>query len=530
MKPEIVFGLEAAAWPALLVSASGAILRANATAISIFGGVMKQETPQLSAIWSPENGGTEGQFLLLWEQAPTATADLKFKVANGSVVKFTVAVCTFSKDNTKWYVLQLLPVIEANVAPATAPPAPIPTPAPTPVTPPSRITPVAEAKVSTDAGGVLLKQKLDCALQLARTVSLDFNNALTTVLGHTSLLLSKAEPGHPWRHSLIEVEKSAARAAEIANELQTFSRQEKETHQLPAGNLNAVATRCIDFFRNANGDKIKWVAQLERDSFAARFDEAKVQQALTKVLENAAEAVPPGNGQISVLTHNVELSEPTQDRNVRLAAGTYVCVEVTDNGVGIDPEVLPRIFEPFFTTKGKSHRGLGLALVYGIVSNHGGGVAVSSQPGSGTSARIYLPAEKHLARANSNGNLDLHGTETILAVDDENMVLTMTEAILTEFGYHVLTASSGQKALTIVSRGDTKIDLVVTDMVMPGMNGRELAERLRQLNPQMKILCASGYTMPTDRRTDIMYLQKPFTSTDLLTKVKETLLSVPSVD
>ena len=273
----------------------------------------------------------------------------------------------------------------------------------------------------------MLKQKLDCALQLARTVSLDFNNALTSILGHTSLLLSKAEAGHPWRHSLMEVEKSASRAAEIANELGVFSRQEKETRKTPPGNLNLIANRCVDFFRNAHGAKITWKIQLDRDLFGARFDEAKVQQALTKILENAVEAVGLGRQRPDrvVITRNVDLTEPTQDLNVRLAAGAYVCIEIADNGGGMDAEVLPRIFDPFFTTKGKTHRGLGLALVYGIITNHAGGVAVSSQPGAGASVRVYLPAEKNLARDSSSGNENLNGTETILVVDDENLILTM---------------------------------------------------------------------------------------------------------
>jgi CheY-like chemotaxis protein len=231
-----------------------------------------------------------------------------------------------------------------------------------------------------------------------------------------------------------------------------------------------------------------------------------------------------------VQTRNVDLSEPTQDRNVRLAAGAYVCVEIADNGAGIEPEVLPRIFEPFFTTKGKTHRGLGLALAYGIVSNHGGGVAISSQPGAGASARIYLPAEKNLVRDNSSGVENLHGTETILVVDDESMVLTMADTILTEFGYKVLMASGGQKALAILSRDDTKVDLVVTDLVMPGMGGRELVERIRQLAPAMKILSTSGYAMPADKQTGTEYLQKPFTSRDLLAKVKHLLAGAAVID
>jgi signal transduction histidine kinase len=510
MKPEVVFGLESAAWPALLLGAGSVVLRANAAAAAAFGAVLASEAPALPAIWSPENDGTPEDVFTRWEQSPASTIELKLRTANGATTKFTAAICAFIRDGSKWYVLQLLPAVERAPAPGHAP---------------------DENKAAPDPSGAMLKQKLDCALQLARSVSLDFNNALTSVLGHTSLLLSKAEAGHPWRRSLMEVEKSAEHAAEIANELQTFSRQEKETQRASPGNLNEVASRCVEFFRNAAGAKILWNVQLEKNPFGVRYDEAKVQQALTKILENAVEAAGDGRkgGQVTVQTRNVELTEPAQDRNVRLVAGTYVCVEITDNGGGIDADVLPRIFEPFFTTK-KSHRGLGLALVYGIVSNHGGGVVVSSQPGAGTSARVYLPAEKGFIHEGAGADDNLHGTETVLVVDDESLLLTMAETILTEYGYKVLTANSGQKALAILSQDDIKADLVVTDLVMPGMGGRELVEHIRQLAPAMKILCTSGYVMPADKQSGTPYLQKPFTSADLLAKVKHVLAKKPPVD
>ncbi len=520
MKPEVVFGLEGAAWPALLLDANCGILRANSSAMGVFGAAISSAAPHLSAIWVAENGAAPDQFFARWQQSPTPTANLSFRVASSATVKFIAAICIFGNQGQKWFVLQLLPAVEATMAQTPAPIAGATTTAPAA----AGIPPPVVLPTGTDGVGVLLKQKLDCALQLARTVSLDFNNALTSVLGHTSLLLSKAEAGHPWRHSLMEVEKSAARAAEIANELAVFSRQEKETRKTPPGNLNLVANRCVDFFRNAHGAKITWKVQPERDLFGARFDEAKVQQALTKILENAVEAVGlGGNGQIAVITRNVDLTEPTQDLNVRLAAGAYVCIEIADNGSGMDAEVLPRIFEPFFTTKGKTHRGLGLALVYGIITNHGGGVAVSSQPGAGASVRIYLPAEKNLARDSSSGDENLNGTETILVVDDESLVLTMAETILTEYGYRVLTAGSGQKAMAILSREDTKVDLIITDLVMPVMSGRELVERVRQIMPSAKILSTSGYVMPSDKQTGTAYLQKPFTSRELLAKVKQVL-------
>jgi two-component system cell cycle sensor histidine kinase/response regulator CckA len=500
MKADAVFILENAGWPALLVDDSGTILRANPAAVKTFGPVLEGAAPLLSAIWSPENGTPPEHFLAHWGVSPAGTVALKFLVKGGGTGLFSISICAFIREGEKFFVFQAIPAAAGN---------------PT--------SPALEANLAQ-------KQKLDCALQLARTVSLDFNNALTSILGHTSLLLGKAEPGHPWRHSLLEVEKSAERAAEISNDLAAFSRQEMESPRAAAGNLNAVVNRCADFFRNAPAAKaINWQLQLEKQLFAARFDEAKLQQALTKVLENAVEAVT-ANGQITVATRNLELTEAMQDRTAQLAAGTYVCMEIADNGCGIGPDLLPRIFEPFFTTKGKSHRGLGLALAYGIVSNHGGGLAVSAQPGTGTTVRIYLPAEKQLVGETTGAGDNLHGSETVLVVDDETLLLNMTETILTEFGYKILTADSGQKALAILARADAKVDLVITDLVMPGMSGRELVDRIRQVAPATRILCMSGYALSADKRPGVPFLRKPFTSMELLAKVRRVIAPNLGID
>jgi nitrogen-specific signal transduction histidine kinase/ActR/RegA family two-component response regulator len=382
----------------------------------------------------------------------------------------------------------------------------------------------AEAKPASADAGLAHKQKLDCALQLARTVALDFNNALTSILGHTSLILSKMEPNHPWRESLLEVEKSASKAAEIANDLGTFSRQEKETRVQAAGNLNLLLQRSAEFFQqNAGPEPVAWTLQLDRRLFAAKFDEAKMQQAFMKIFENSIQAIKD-HGRVTVQTRNIELAEPTQDRNVHLAAGAYVCAEISDNGCGIEPEVLPRVFEPFFTTKrGSLHRGLGLAWVYGIVTNHGGGVAISSQPGAGTCVRVYLPAEKKLVRDDTVTSDDLSGTQTILIVDDEDLLLTMGKTILSSYGYRVLTANGGPKALEILGGKDAQVDLVITDLVMPAMSGRELVEHVRKVAPAMRIICTSGYVWPAGQENGWAYLQKPFTSQELLLKVKQAL-------
>jgi two-component system, cell cycle sensor histidine kinase and response regulator CckA len=497
MKPDNVFALENAGWPALLVDGTGTLLRSNAAAVRLFGPVLEGAAPLLSAIWAAENDSTAEQFLVHWERSPSASVTLQLRVKGGGSNAFATSICSFSKDSQKYFVLQMLPESPAPAVPSQEP---------------------------ASEPGMAQRQKLECALQLARSVSLDFNNALTSILGHTSLVLSQMEPNHIWRNSLIEVEKSAAKAAEIANDLGAFSRQDKEPRGQSAGNLNALLQRSIELLQKAPKQKIEWVQQLERKLFTTKFDEAKMQQVFVKVLENASEAID-ADGRIIIQSRNLTLKEPAQDRDLRLAAGTYVCIEISDNGCGIAQEVLPRIFEPFFTTKKQgSHRGLGLAWVYGIVTNHGGGVAVSTQVNAGTSVRIYLPAEQRIARDVHIDAANLNGTQTILMVDDEDLLLTMGQTVLSAYGYKVLTANSGHKALEIVSSSTSPIDLVITDLVMPAMSGRELAEHIFQVSPQTRVLCTSGFVRPAhDNNEDAGYLQKPFTSQELLVKVKNVL-------
>jgi signal transduction histidine kinase len=367
------------------------------------------------------------------------------------------------------------------------------------------------------------KQKLDCAMQLIRTVALDFNNALTSILGHTSLLLSKIDPKNPLRGSLVEIEKSAERAAEVAGDLAAFSRQDKDSKAQPSGNLNDVLRRTIEFFRESQPTAIEWVIEYQNRPYSANFDEAKIQQALIKILENAVQALD-GSGTIRASTRNLDLTEPLKEGNVLLEPGAYISVEISDTGCGIAPEVLPRIFEPFFTTKKSlAHRGLGLAWVYGIVTNHGGSVTVRSELNRGTSVRVYLPAQKKIVHDTGPDVDDLSGTQTILMIDDEDLLLTMGEMVLSSFGYRVLTANSGHRALEIFAEKASEIDLVITDLVMPQMSGRELIERLRRIAPQTKILCASGFVRPPSSEENENYLQKPFASQDLLRKVKKVL-------
>lgn len=490
---ETLIDLEQVPWPALLVDPAGVIRRANAAARRIFGARLEGRDPSFSALWAPDNPSTAAQFLGQIRKTTAAVLPAKLRGPMAVSVPFTVTAGEIAQGAERWTLLQLFPGNSAGAS---------------------------EGRAQSVEVNLAQKQKLDCALQLARTVALDFNNTLTTILGHVSHLLSQAAADHPWRAALNEVEKAAGRAAEIANQLAAFSTEDKDARSRAAGNLNQLIRRTVELFRTPQYAGVSWVLQLEPKLLAVKYDEAKVQQAIMKVLENAVQALPSG-GRVVVQTRNLELAEPVRDNTALLQPGCYVCIEIADDGCGIAPETLPRVFEPFFTTK-PGHRGLGLAWVYGIVTNHGGGVAISNQVGQGTSVRVYLPALKRVVAEKALPEHGLGGGQNILVVDDEEMVLTMAEMVLGAHGYHVHTAPSGEKALELLTR--RHFDLLITDMVMPGMNGRELIEKARLLSPATRIVCSSGAAAQMSG-PELDILSKPFTSQQLLRKVQEALAS-----
>ena len=494
MKSEIIFALENAAWPALLIDRSGVVRRVNQAALAVFGSTMEENSTQLSAIWSPENETKADLFLAQMEMPTARMHRLKFRVKGSATSFFSTYIAPLNQGEQKYYLFQLF-AAAATLAVAV--------------------------KMEPASTALAHKQKLDCALQLARTMALDFNNALTSILGHTSLLLGTMETEHPWRSSLMEVEKAAGKAAEIAHDLATFSNQEKDARVLVPGNLNELIRRTVELYKPTPAPGITWELQLEGNLFAAHFDEAKLQQAFIKILDNAVQAEGTA-GRIVLRSRNLIVDEATQPSGLHLTAGRYVCLEIVDNGCGIDAGQLPRIFEPFFTSKA-GHRGLGLAWVYGIVTNHGGSLAVTSELGQGTIVRVYLPAVGKVIKDTSFSKAELRGHQTILMVDDEELLLTMGQTILSSYGYRVLTASSGKQALEIISQKRETIDLVITDQVMPNMSGRELIEHLRILAPDIRILSSSGYVRSAKGSEEEGYLQKPFTSQELLKKVKQAL-------
>jgi nitrogen-specific signal transduction histidine kinase len=514
MKSETVFALENATWPALLVDSAGGIRAASIGAKNAFGQVLVTRPSLAQSVWSRENDRTPEQFFAEFDELAAGPYNLRFKGRDGSTCSYQVHVCPVTIDGEDLFLFQIFKGAEDSDTGRPAAPAAPP--------PPSGANSAA-GDTSVMESGLAQKQKLDCAMQLIRTVALDFNNALTSILGHSSLLLGRLEQKNPLRGSLVEIEKSAQRAAEIAHDLAAFSRQEKDSRAQTSGNLNEVLRRTVEYFRETQAETLQWRLDFQNRPYVTSFDEAKMQQAFVKILENAVQAMD-AFGTIAVTSRNVDVTESMEDGSIRLSPGAYVCIDFSDRGQGIAKDVLPRIFEPFFTTKKSiGHRGLGLAWVYGIVTNHGGSVAVTSQVNEGTSVRVYLPAQKKMVNDLLPETGDLSGTETILIIDDEDLLLTMGEMVLSSFGYRVLTANSGHKALDIFAEKSGEIDLVITDLVMPQMSGRELIERLRRMSPRIRIICASGFVRPPSTEQDENYLQKPFASQDLLRKVKQVL-------
>ncbi len=489
--------LESATWPVLLVDGSTTVRRANAAAQKFFGEKLTGTATTLATLWTGENALTPNTFIAQVRENKGLSVNLRLRGKGIAITPFNACACVVGDE----IILQLFPASAAAI------------------TRPGDKTTSVEVNLAQ-------KQKLDCALQLTRTVALDFNNTLTAILGHATYVLSGTEASHPWRKSLTEIEKAAERAAEVANQLAAFSSETKDALAQTSGNINNLMRRTVELFQTAQNGALAWSVQCEPRVFTVNYDEAKMQQAFVKVLENAVQSVDPA-GRISVQTRNVDLSVATQDRTAHLQPGAYVCIEISDNGCGIEPAVLPRVFEPFFTTK-YGHRGLGLAWVYGIVTNHGGGVAINSQLGQGTAVRVYLPAVRKFVEEKVISDNELDGKETILVVDDEEMVLTMAEMVLKSRGYRVLTANSGEKALKVLAETKSLIDLLITDMVMPKMNGRELIEKVRAQSPATAIVCATACTRSLQMESKLDFLTKPFTAQDLLRKVREALAVQPA--
>jgi PAS domain S-box-containing protein len=375
----------------------------------------------------------------------------------------------------------------------------------------------------------LQAQKMEAVGRLAGGVAHDFNNLLTVILGYSELLLDHVRPSDPHFDILREVQRAGERAAELTRQLLAFSR--KQVLQPRVIDLNRVVTEVDRILRRLIGEDIDLASSLGTSLYPVRVDPGQIEQVLMNLAVNARDAMPHG-GKLMIETANIELDETyTRDRP-EVRPGPYVMLAVSDTGSGMDAETKARLFEPFFSTKGPGKgTGLGLATVYGIVKQSGGFIYVYSEPGHGTVFKIYLPrveerVDSLVRRAASTEAPG--GTETVLLAEDQEGVRTLARQVLESRGYRVLEARSGQEALELGRKYADSLALLVTDVIMPRMSGRQLADQLTALCTQLRVLYLSGYTDDAIVHHGVLdpsmaFLQKPFTPGALARKVREVL-------
>jgi two-component system cell cycle sensor histidine kinase/response regulator CckA len=371
-------------------------------------------------------------------------------------------------------------------------------------------------------------QKMEAIGRLAGGVAHDFNNLLTSILGHTELMLGDLPPEHPLREDLGEVRHAAERAADLTSQLLAFSR--KQVIEPRILDLNVAIGRIAGMLRRLIGEHIELATVLESTLGRVMADPGQIEQVIVNLVVNARDAMPDG-GRLRIETANVVLDAAFAREHAGAVPGPYVVLAVSDEGIGMDPEIQAHIFEPFFTTKDKAKgTGLGLATVYGIVKQSGGYVSVDSAPGRGTSMRVYLPltVAMPLPATTALEERNTEGDETILLVEDEDSVRGLTRRILAYAGYTVLVARDADEALRVSAQHDEPVDLLLTDVIMSGLSGPRLAETLLGLRPSIGVLYMSGYNEDTILRQGVLrqgvaYLQKPFTPAALTSRVREVL-------
>ncbi len=368
-------------------------------------------------------------------------------------------------------------------------------------------------------------QKMEAIGTLAGGIAHDFNNLLMSILGYTSLMLMDTNTHDPNYEKLKVIEGQVQSGASLTRQLLGFARGGK--YEIKATDLNELLAKSADLFGRTKKE-IHINKKYAGDLHIVEVDRVQIEQVLLNIFVNAWQAMPEG-GTIYLETCNV-LIDKTQSGLVPLKPGEYAKISVTDTGVGMSEEVQRRIFEPFFTTKEMGRgTGLGLAAAYGIIKGHGGTINVYSEKGRGTTFNIYLPAsKKKLTEDKIVPKKVLKGTETVLLVDDQETVIAVGKAILHTLGYTVMLATNGNEAIEIYRRNKEKVDIVILDMILPGLGGGETYEELKKINPDVKVILSSGYSVE-GQATRILergcngFIQKPFNVSDLSKKIREVL-------
>jgi two-component system cell cycle sensor histidine kinase/response regulator CckA len=375
--------------------------------------------------------------------------------------------------------------------------------------------------------------KMEAVGRLSGGIAHDFNNLLGVIIGYSQVLRRKLDPNSPLKEHAEEVEKAANRAVSLTRQLLAFSRQQILT--LAVVDLNTLVSDMQKMLPRLIGEDVVVDIDLDPNLGRIKADQGQIEQVVMNLAVNARDAMPDG-GRLQIETGNRELDDLYCNEHPGAKPGRYIMLAVTDSGAGMTPQTLAHIFEPFFTTKevGKG-TGLGLATVYGIVKQSGGYIWVDSAPGIGSCFQIYLPrVEESVSKAAAEAPTDnLGGTETILLVEDADALRKLARSFLVDHGFQVMVASNGEEAVHVAERHGRPIDLLVTDVVMPGMNGRALADRLLAKQPKLKVLYISGYTDSFIAGHGVLeegtfLLHKPFTEEVLIRKVRDVLDGRPS--
>lgn len=376
---------------------------------------------------------------------------------------------------------------------------------------------------------LLQSQKLEAVGRLAGGIAHDFNNLLTVIRGYSELTLKRLGEEDPLRRGIEEINSASGRAASLTHQLLAFSR--KQVMQPRVLDLNSIVANIEKMLRRMIGENIEMRTVIQPDLGNVKADPGQLEQVIMNLVVNARDAMPYG-GKITIETSNVYLDDSYAKQYVSVGSGAHVMLAISDTGIGMDEETKQHIFEPFFTTKelGKG-TGLGLSTVYGIIKQSEGSIWVYSEAGRGTTFKIYLPRVSASAedyRLPSALNKVATGTETILLVEDADIVRKLATEVLESSGYRVLQAKSGEDALLLCEQEETRIHLLLTDVVMAKMSGKELADRLAPLRPEMKVLFMSGYTDDSIVHHGVLdprvsFIEKPFTPGGLTQKIREVL-------